>query len=117
MSTVRRSNKDIREGPGRIDRAKIATFTDHTIERFARDDKSDVAQFGAPRFVPPQTDVRALRDRLGLSQSEFASTYLLSVRTIQHWEQGQREPSEPARVLLYAIARDAKAVKRALHRD
>jgi putative transcriptional regulator len=115
MPIVRRTNKEIREGHGRVDAKKLASFTEADIERFAREDDSDTSQLGEPRYVPPRTDVRALRERLGLSQAEFGKRYLLSVRTIQQWEQGQREPSEPARVLLYAIARHPRTVERVLH--
>lgn len=65
--------------------------------------------------MPPITDVRALREKLGLSQEEFAERYMLSLRTIQEWEQRRREPSDAARVLLYAIAQDPIAIARVLH--
>jgi len=94
---------------------KLATLSEADIERFARDDDSETADLGEPRYVPPRTDVRALRERLGVSQAEFARRYLLSVRTVQQWEQDVREPSEPARILLFAIARDPGAVQRLLH--
>ncbi len=114
MASVKRTNKEIRERSGRIDSKKVASFTEADIERFAREDDSDTSEIGDFRYVPPRTDVRALRERLGLSQSEFARRYLLSVRTIQQWEQEQREPSEPARVLLFAIDRDPRALEKVL---
>jgi putative transcriptional regulator len=114
MSNVKRTNHDIRNATGRINAKKFAAFSGADIERFARDDESETDELGAPRYVPPRTDVRALRERLGVSQSEFARRYLLSVRTVQQWEQDQREPSEPARVLLFAIARDPSGLERVL---
>ena len=114
MATVKRTNKEVRKSRGRVDAKKLASFTDRDIERFAHQDDSDTSELGEPRYVPPRTDVRALRERLGLSQSEFARRYLLSVRTVQQWEQEQREPSEPARVLLFAIARNPRTVERVL---
>ena len=114
MPSVKRTNKEIRERRGRVNAKKLAAHTEADIERFAREDDSETGGLGEPRYVPPPTDVRALRERLGLSQAEFADRYLLSVRTIQQWEQEQREPSEPARVLLLAIARAPRAVERAL---
>ncbi|HEY2477063.1 MAG TPA: helix-turn-helix domain-containing protein [Candidatus Cybelea sp.] len=114
MATVRRTNQEIRKNRGRVDAKKIASFSEDEIERFALEDDSGTGELGEPRYVPPRTDVRALRERLGLSQSEFARRYLLSVRTVQQWEQEQREPSEPARVLLFAIARNPRAVERVL---
>jgi putative transcriptional regulator len=59
-------------------------------------------------------DVRALRERLGLSQEAFAERFHLSLRTIQDWEQRRRVPEGPARVLLQVIERDPQAVERAL---
>lgn len=115
MSTVRRSNKEIRKTRGRVQGERLAAFTDADIARFAREDDSDTRGLGAPRYVPPRTDVRALRERLGLSQEAFARRYMLSLRTIQDWEQHRREPSDAARVLLFAISRDPKAVEHALH--
>ncbi len=115
MPPVKRTNREIRERLGRVNRKKPASVNESDIQTFARQDDSETRHLGAPRYVPPRTDVRALRERLGLSQAEFARRYLLSVRTIQQWEQEQREPSEPARVLLFAIARDPLAVARVLH--
>ena len=115
MGTVRRSTTEIRERRGRVQAERIAAFTDADIERFAREDDSDTRDLGAPRYVPPRTDIRALRERLGLSQEAFARRYMLSPRTIQDWEQHRREPSDAARVLRFAISRNPKAVEKALH--
>lgn len=41
-----------------------------------------------------------IRRRLKLSQSAFAGLMGVSVRTVQDWEQGRREPSGPAKSLL-----------------
>jgi putative transcriptional regulator len=43
------------------------------------------------------------RKKTGLSQSQFASLMGVSVRTLQGWEQGRKQPSGAARTLL-AIA-------------
>ena len=44
------------------------------------------------------------RQKTGLSQSQFAALLGVSVRTLQGWEQGRKQPSGAARTLL-AIAR------------
>lgn len=60
------------------------------------------AKAGAGRRVEVSPVVSA-RMRSGLSQSQFAQLLGVSVRTLQEWEQGRREPSGAARTLL-AIA-------------
>lgn len=64
--------------------------------------------------VPPRVDIKAIRQNLGLSQAEFAAAFGFSVNTLRHWEQGVRGPEGPARAYLQVIARDPKAVRRAL---
>ena len=49
--------------------------------------------FWAPRVV-------AMRATMGLSQRVFAKLVGVSVKTLQNWEQGRRQPSGPAAVLL-----------------
>jgi putative transcriptional regulator len=64
--------------------------------------------------VPEKVDVASVRRRLGLSQAAFARTFGLDVTAIHAWEQGRRRPDRAARVLLAVIAREPKAVLRAL---
>ena len=64
--------------------------------------------------VPPETDVRALREKMGLSQSDFAALFGFNVRSLQDWEQGRRQPEIPIRAYLAVIQRDPEAVIRAL---
>ena len=64
------------------------------------------------RFKP--ADIKAIRERLGVSQSEFALMIGVSVSTLQNWEQGRRQPDGPARALLKIAAENPKAVAEAL---
>lgn len=64
--------------------------------------------------VPPQVDVIAIRKRMRLSQTEFARRFGFSPRAVQDWEQGRRKPESAARAYLLVIAREPKAVDRAL---
>jgi len=64
--------------------------------------------------VPESVDVRAIRVRSGLSQSEFARRYGISPRSLQEWEQGRREPEGAVRAYLLVIDRDPQAVESAL---
>ena len=66
-------------------------------------------------FVIEDPDPKAIRERLGLSQSRFASIIGVSVRTLQNWEQGRREPEGPAKALLRVVDREPQAVLHALH--
>jgi putative transcriptional regulator len=45
-------------------------------------------------------DVVALRQRYGLSQASFARYLMVSVKTLQSWEQGARKPSRATMRLL-----------------
>jgi putative transcriptional regulator len=60
-----------------------------------------VAGLGVLEF--PEPDVKAIRERTGLSQSRFA--YLIGVkpRTLQNWEQHRVRPTGPARALLKIV--------------
>jgi putative transcriptional regulator len=58
--------------------------------------------------------VKALRQRLGMTQEAFAEAFHLPVNTLRDWEQRRSVPDAPARALLLAIERDPKAMKRLL---
>lgn len=58
--------------------------------------------------------VIAARQASGLSQAEFAAVLGVSKRTLQDWEQGRRQPSGAARVLLKIALTDPAAIRRAL---
>lgn len=49
-------------------------------------------------------DVRAIRERLGLSQNAFSSTYRIPLATLKGWEQGRRQPDATASAYLSVIA-------------
>ncbi len=59
-------------------------------------------------------DVKAIRSKLGKSQSEFALMIGVSVATLRNWEQGRRTPDGPALALLRVASAEPKAVSRAL---
>ncbi len=60
-------------------------------------------------------DVKAVRAKLGTSQSEFALMIGVSVATLRNWEQGRRMPEGPALALLRVAAKYPDIVIDALH--
>lgn len=69
---------------------------------------------GVKVFVPGAVDVRAIRNREGLSQEAFASRYGFSAAAVKQWEQHRRTPEAAARTLLTVLDREPDAVRRAL---
>tara|TARA_B100000745_G_C20039522_1_gene354203 strand:- start:97 stop:384 length:288 start_codon:yes stop_codon:yes gene_type:complete len=63
-------------------------------------------------FTP--LDVKQIRARVGMSQSEFASAFGISISTLRHWERGDRRPQGPALVLLNVVAKEPETVLKAL---
>lgn len=64
---------------------------------------------------PPE--IKTVREKLKVSQSEFALMIGVSVRTLQNWEQGRRKPEGPAKALLRIASRNPSAVLDALHAE
>jgi putative transcriptional regulator len=122
MRIVKRSRADA--DLSKVDWDRVAATTDGDIaDHVAADDDtapifSDKELARARRVVPQSSeDVKSLRRRLGLSQTEFAARYGFSVETIRNYEQGHRRPTGPARVLLDVVASEPDLVTRALARN
>lgn len=64
--------------------------------------------------IPDPIDVRAIRERSGLPQGEFARRFAINPRTLQDWEQHRRNPDSAIRAYLTVIDRNPGAVRRAL---
>ena len=64
------------------------------------------------QFTPK--DVKNIRAKVGMSQTEFASAFGISVSTLRHWERGDRVPHGPALVLLNVVEKEPQAVLKAL---
>ncbi len=65
------------------------------------------------KIDPPS--IKAVRNELQLSQSEFALMIGVSISTLQNWEQGRRKPDGPAKALLKVASKNPKAIMEALH--
>jgi putative transcriptional regulator len=83
-----------------------------SIRQAGRIRRGEVKPSRVNQFAPP--DIRAIRRRLGQSQTEFARMIGVSVATLQNWEQGRRQPEGPARALLKVAAVNPQAVAAAL---
>jgi DNA-binding transcriptional regulator YiaG len=94
------------------DRAPV--FVDApSVENFARF-KARIEQEGIAvqrlADAPGELDVKALREKLQLSQSEFAGLFRFGLDSVQNWEQGRTRPDRSAATLLDMIRRDPNAV-------
>lgn len=71
----------------------------------------------APTMKPIQTPGAVLaitaRNKIGLSQTDFAALIGVAPGTLRGWEQGRREPNRAARVLLAVAAIEPQAVLKA----
>jgi putative transcriptional regulator len=59
--------------------------------------------------IDPES-VAAIRAKLHLSQTAFSAAFGISPATLSNWEQGRRQPTGTARVLLHIAAKHPKAV-------
>lgn len=64
--------------------------------------------------VPESVNVKAIRQKMGLSQAKFASRFGFALDAVRNWEQGRRRPELSARAFLIVIEREPEAVMRAL---
>jgi putative transcriptional regulator len=90
---------------------------DKEMEQFQKDLLASVRQMKtgkAARVTSVEVSAATeARNRVGMSQSEFAKLLGVSVRTLQDWEQGRREPSGAAKTLLRIASQNPEAVKAA----
>ena len=77
-----------------------------TEEDFAK------AEWVAP--PPSAAEIRALRARLGLSQTQFARRFGFTVSALRQYEYGRRAPRGTATTLLRLVRADPDGVARAL---
>ncbi|HJS03535.1 MAG TPA: helix-turn-helix domain-containing protein [Variovorax sp.] len=69
-----------------------------------------VREMKAGKVHVVSSPVTEARKKTGLSQSQFAALMGVSVRTLQGWEQGRKQPSGAARTLLAIASTNPKAV-------
>ena len=100
---------------GRTDWTRLDAITDKEVMAAARSDPD------ARPLTPEQlarirrvSRVKVLRQRLGMTQAEFAEAFHLPITTLRDWEQRRSTPDAPARALLLAIERDPEVMRRLL---
>ena len=52
------------------------------------------------KFYIDEPNAKEIRQKLQLTQNQFASLMNISIHTLRNWEQGRRQPEGPAKVLL-----------------
>ena len=85
------------------------------IKKFQQDLLESVKQMRRGEYarvtkvtIPAAAEARA---KSGLSQAEFAQLLGVSSRTLQDWEQGRREPTGAARMLLKVAVQHPKILR------
>ena len=64
--------------------------------------------------IPTAIHVKAIREKLALTQTQFAARFGFSLDQLQHWELGKRQPDGSTRAYLIVIERVPNVVLRAL---
>lgn len=92
-------------------------LTDEELEAWenSRDMEAEllksVKQMVAKKGHVVMSPVISARKKSGLSQAEFAKLLGVSVRTLQEWEQGRRQPSGAAKTLIAIAERRPDVLK------
>jgi putative transcriptional regulator len=100
---------------GDTDWARLDAMTDEQVVAAALSDPD--AQPLSPEQLAKMRSVsrvKVLRQRLAMTQAEFAEAFHLPITTLRDWEQHRSVPDAPARALLLAIERDPEAMRRLL---
>ena len=99
----------------RTDWDRVDAMTDEDVVAAALSDPDaqplPPEQLANMRRVPR---VKVIRQRLRMTQAEFAAAFHLPITTLRDWEQHRSTPDAPARALLLAIERDPEVIRRLL---
>jgi len=79
--------------------------------KHAKGEKSGVVE-----HIAESLNVKAIREKTGMSQQSFCATFGISIGTLRHWEQGLRTPRGAARVLLKVVEQNPQAVIKAINK-
>ena len=100
---------------GETDWTRVSAMTDEEVLAAASADP-DAQPLGPEELAKMRriSPVKALRQRLGMTQVEFAEAFRLPISTLRDWEQRRSTPDAPARALLQAIEREPETMRRLL---
>ena len=91
--------------PSKTEPLKRRALARHEAKRdLGADPLQSIKEMKAGKVSVVHSPAVEARERTGLSQTQFAALLGVSVRTLQGWEQGRKQPSGAARTLL-TIAR------------
>jgi putative transcriptional regulator len=112
MANIRKSLDEIRAARPKVDHAEVKATTEADIRRHAVEDGQDpdAGLDGFELGISPQ----GIRQRLGMTQEEFAKALKVPLATLRNWEQGRVSLDPAVRSLLTIVARNPKAALAAL---
>jgi putative transcriptional regulator len=100
---------------GDTDWARFDALSDEEVMAAARSDlDAQPLTSGQLARMRRVSRVKVLRQRLGMTQAEFAAAFHLPLTTLRDWEQHWSTPDAPACALLLAIERDPEVMRRLL---
>lgn len=101
---------------GKTDWALIRSMTDEEITAAALSDPDALPMTEEQLARAKRVNiVKGIRQRVGMTQAEFAAAFQLPLATVRDWEQERSRPDAPARALLNAIARDPEVMRRLIN--
>ena len=125
MPTVRVTKEMLDRALAETDWARIDAMTDEDIKRQIAENP-DAAPLPTTKMrlvwrmksskVSTKYKVRLLRRALRMTRGQFGEAFGIPERTLQHWEQGTREPDEASLSYLAVIADMPERVRK-VHRS
>jgi putative transcriptional regulator len=104
--------QEIRRRNPKIDYAKFDSITEEDIRHFQIEEGFDPdAPITGVRVVEPPA---VIRERLGMTQKQFADALNIPEETVRDWELGRSYPDPVAQSLLRIVARNPEAALKAL---
>ncbi len=89
-----------------------AELADYEAKRdLAAELLQSVREMKAGKVAVVTSPVIEARKKTGLSQSQFAALIGVSVRTLQNWEQGRKQPSGAAKTLIKVAERHPEVLQ------